>query len=109
MTTSTLQAPIPLVISTQPSGPHPEISRLLAAAVVDRKFRQCLLQDPVRALNKGYRGKRFAFTKSERDLICSVQAQSLAELAEQLIAFLEINAYDKEYDTEIEIQKVFGK
>lgn len=108
MTTSTLQAPLPLVISTQPSGPHPEISRLMAAAVVDRKFRQLLLRDPVRALEKGYRGKSFSFSKSERDLICSVRADSLAELAEELISFLEINSY-KEYDANPDIQRVFGR
>ena len=107
MTTSTLRISAPVIISTQPKGPHPEVTRLLAAAIVNRQFRHLLLNDPVQALDGGYQGEEFIFTRSERDLISSIQAKSLSELARELVSSLEISAYSDQYDTKIEIQRIF--
>ena len=97
MTTSTLRISPPVIISTQVTGPHPEVTRLLAAAIVNRQFRKLLLSDPIQALDRGYQGEKFIFTRSERDLIFSIQAKSLSELAGQLVSSLGISAHSDQY------------
>jgi hypothetical protein len=61
-----------------------EVSRLLAAAVVSPKFCHLLLEDPELALEAGFQGETFSFTEEESDLIRSIRADSLADLANQL-------------------------
>ncbi|MBC8335882.1 MAG: hypothetical protein ISR59_07605 [Anaerolineales bacterium] len=107
MTTSTLRTSPPVTISAHATGPHPEVTRLLAAAVVNRQFRFLLLNDPVQALKMGYQGEKFAFTKHERDLISSINAKSLSELAGQLISSLGISAYSDLYKNKTAIRRVF--
>jgi hypothetical protein len=73
--------------SRKPS-PRPSIStgisRVFAAAVVNRQFCDMLLQDPSIALQKGYLGETFPLSKEEKDLIVSIQANSLSDLAKQI-------------------------
>jgi hypothetical protein len=66
------------------SGENLELSRLMAAAVINPKFCALLLDNPELALDSGFRGETFLFTEEERDLILSIRADSLAELARQL-------------------------
>jgi len=61
-----------------------ELSRLLAAAVINPNFRHLLLDNPELALSSGFQGEDFLFTEEERDLILSIRADSLADLADQL-------------------------
>jgi hypothetical protein len=67
---------------------HPEISRLLAAAVVSPSFCQVLLEDPQQAIEAGYQGEKFSFSDLERYLLLFVHAENLADLASQLIQAL---------------------
>lgn len=60
------------------------LSRVFAAAVVSRQFCELLLRDPHRALDQGYLGEAFAISKEERDLLISIRAQSLSDLARQV-------------------------
>ena len=57
---------------------------MFAAAVVNRQFCDMLLQDPHTALQNGYLGETFLLNKEERDLIVSIRAHSLADLATQV-------------------------
>ncbi len=108
MTTSTLRKSPPVIISAQAKAPHHQVARLLAAAVVNRKFRQLLLSNPTQALDIGYQGERFLFTRSERELIFSIRAKSLSELAGQLISSLGIcSAYPDQPETKPEIRRIF--
>lgn len=61
-----------------------ELSRLMAAAVINPKFCRLLLEDPGLALEAGFQGETFSFSGEERDLIMSIRAESLADLAGQL-------------------------
>ena len=61
-----------------------EISRLLAAAVVNQQFCHLLLEDPALALKTGFQGETFSFNNEERSLIQSIRADSLEDLANQL-------------------------
>lgn len=60
------------------------ISRVFAAAVVDRQFCSTLLQDPQMALQEGYFGETFSLSREEQDLIVSIRADSLPDLAKQV-------------------------
>jgi len=60
------------------------LGHLFAAAVVNRQFREMLLDDPEAALQRGYLGEGFELSREERERLTSVRAQSLADLAKTL-------------------------
>jgi hypothetical protein len=60
------------------------LSQVFAAAVVNQQFRDMLLHDPCIALQKGYLGETFSLSEQEQDLITSIRAQSLSDLAKQV-------------------------
>lgn len=64
--------------------PGAELSRLLTAAVVNRGFRDMLLQSPANALEKGYNGEEFSLGQREKEWILSIRAGTLPEFARQL-------------------------
>lgn len=61
------------------------LSRVFAAAVVSRQFCQMLLDDPRAALQHGYLGETFKLSDHELDLLISIRAESLSDLARQLV------------------------
>lgn len=62
------------------------LSRLIAAAVVDKKFRELLLENPAAALESSYGGETFHLTEEEKALILPIrQASSLADFAMQIL------------------------
>jgi len=77
---------------SQPSAPtekpwtcSQEISRMLTAAVVSRKFCQLLLADPLLAMRSGYNGETFQLSADEANLLSSIRATSLRDFAAQLL------------------------
>jgi hypothetical protein len=72
------------LISRNLSNGQLESSRLLAAAVINPEFCRLLLDDPELALKNGFQGEDFFFSDEERNLILSIRADSLADLANQL-------------------------
>jgi len=60
------------------------LSQVFAAAVVNQQFCNMLLQNPSIALQKGYLGQTFSLRKEEQDLITTIRAKSLADLAKQI-------------------------
>ena len=62
------------------------ISRLMAAAVINARFRNLLLSRPEQALREGFQGEDFNLDRTERNLILSIQAIDLADFAVQLMA-----------------------
>jgi hypothetical protein len=62
-----------------------ELSRLLTAATVSKKFRHLLLTNPTQALANGYNGEVFHLDAQYMNRILSIQALSLHEFAQQLI------------------------
>lgn len=83
----TYQSVIP--VKTTPS-PSDGLSRIFAAAVVSRQFCQMLLRDPQTALQNGYLGETFKLSEQERNLLFSIRADSLSDLACQMNRALEI-------------------
>ena len=60
------------------------LSRVFAAAVVDRQFCEALLREPTQALANGYLGQSFPLSEQEQTLITSIRAETLADLAKQV-------------------------
>jgi hypothetical protein len=60
------------------------LSQVFAAAVVNQQFCDMLLHDPSKALQRGYLGEAFSLSEEEQDLITSIRAQSLTDLAKQI-------------------------
>lgn len=71
-------------LQTTPRRNNDGVSRIFAAAVVNRQFCQMLLQDPSTALQRGYLGEAFALSKEEMDAILSIRADTLTDFAKQL-------------------------
>jgi len=63
---------------------HLELTRLLAAAVVNPSFCNLLLVDPKQAIEHGYKGETFLFSDAARYLLSLIHADSLVELAQQI-------------------------
>lgn len=60
------------------------LTRVFAAAVVSRQFCKMLLSDPVTALQNGYLGETFKLSNEEHNLLISIHAENLADLARQV-------------------------
>lgn len=74
---------LPLEI-VKPARNTAGLSNLFEAAVVNRQFCALLLHRPEKALKQGYQGNKFDLTAEEQDLIISIRASSLADLAQQV-------------------------
>ncbi len=77
-------------ISVRPMAASNGLSRVFAAAVVSRQFRDLLLENPREALVKGYLGETFTLTPEESSLIASIRANSLSDLAKQVCGSMSI-------------------
>jgi hypothetical protein len=86
ITSRTFTTKMPLKIN--PEEHHSGLSSLFAAAVVSRSFCNMLLHDPEEALRQGYMGKGFGLSQADASLIVSLNAKSLADLAQQVVQTL---------------------
>jgi hypothetical protein len=84
LTTQDLRCSVSMQVSPSPED-HPELSRLLAAAVVNPSFCNNLLVDPQTAIESGCHGETFNLSDAERYSLLSIRADSLAELAQNII------------------------
>jgi hypothetical protein len=75
-------------LKLKPGRVHPGLSGLFAAAVVSKSFCELLLRDPEKALTMGYLGKTFCLSTEDAALIVSLNAQSLPDLARQVVQTL---------------------
>jgi len=83
LTTQELQCSVSLMVPPSLED-HLELSRLLAAAVVNPSFCHRLLEDPKLAIENGYQGETFLLSDAARYLFSLIRADSLAELAQQI-------------------------
>ncbi|MCX8023843.1 MAG: hypothetical protein N3A60_01420 [Thermanaerothrix sp.] len=63
-----------------------EVNRLFCAAVISKRFRDQLLQDPALAIAQGYNGESFSFTPELMERFSSIRAESLSDFAAQFLA-----------------------
>ncbi len=83
ISSTTFTTNVPL--KTNPHDPHPGLSSVFAAAVVNQNFREMLLKEPEKALKQGYLGKSFALSQEDASLLVSLNAKSLTDLANQVV------------------------
>lgn len=76
---------VPAFYRSCPPANGREISRLLTAAVINRRFCQMLLANPAKALANGYNGEAFWLEAAVRERVLAIQAQDLADFAAQLM------------------------
>jgi hypothetical protein len=74
---------VPLLVSPSLED-HLELSRLMAAAVVNPSFCHLLLEDPKQAIENGYQGETFLLSDAARYLLLYIHADTLADLARQI-------------------------
>ena len=79
-----LQQPVTYIIPFLPED-YMELNRLLAAAAVSPPFCRLLLKDPESAIQRGYEDEVFHLRDIEYSLLLSIRADSLADLAQQLL------------------------
>jgi len=66
-----------------------ECGRLIHAAVISQRFLNKLLTNPLKSIEDGYGGEKFAFTQEEKQQIRLIRASNLAEFSSQLIRAIE--------------------
>jgi hypothetical protein len=66
-----------------------ECGRLIHAAVINRRFLDMLLTNPVKSIENGYCGEKFAFTHEEKQRIKLIHASNLADFSNQLLQAVE--------------------
>ena len=69
-----------------------ECGRLIHAAVINRRFLDMLLTNPVKSIEIGYCGEKFAFTHEEKQRIKLIHASNLADFSNQLLQAIEFPA-----------------
>jgi hypothetical protein len=84
ITTKELQFPVSLAVYPSPED-QLEISRLMAAAIVNPSFCQQLLFDPELAIELGYQDETFILSDAARYLVSSIHADTVAEMAQQIV------------------------
>lgn len=70
-----------------------ECGRLINAAVVNRRFMNLLLTNPIKTIEAGFYGEKFAFTHEEKQRIKLIRASNLADFSSQLMQAIELPSY----------------
>lgn len=70
--------------TTRASPPSQELSRLIAAAVVNKTFCHILLTNPAEALQKGFSTETFELNAAERSLVMAIHATDIVDFAQQI-------------------------
>ncbi len=83
ISSNTFTTKLPFTVGSRDSNAG--LSSVFAAAVVNKEFRNLLLQNPRAALESGYMGAPFLLTAEEHSLLTSIEATSLTDLAQQII------------------------
>jgi len=68
--------------------PYNELERLICAGAISPSFRQQLMSDPGRAVQRGYLGQTFHLNAEELRLITNVRANDFEHFAEQIARWI---------------------
>lgn len=69
-----------------------ECERLIHAAVISRRFLSGLLTDPVKTIEEGFCGEKFAFSREETQRIKFIRARTLADFSTQLMQVVDFSS-----------------
>lgn len=73
------------------TGTRLEFGRVISAAIVNADFCERLLDNPLKALNLGYNGQQFYFSKEELRLLGAINAEDLKDFAAKLLQIDNLN------------------
>jgi predicted Zn-ribbon and HTH transcriptional regulator len=79
---STIQQPVK---KQQNEDVKAEFGRLIHAAVINKRFRENLLTNPLNCIDAGYCGESFNFPNDFKNRIRKINARSLEEFSSQVI------------------------
>ncbi len=65
--------------------PNHEISRIITAAVINMRFRQDLLTNPLNAIEEGYGDETFELNQAQSDRLAKITASTLEEFSFKII------------------------
>jgi hypothetical protein len=77
----------PIISQVDHSTVNDELSRLLSAAVVSKRFRNMLLTNPEIAVASGYQGETFSLSQEDQSWIYSIRPASLGDLAANMVNY----------------------
>ena len=66
-----------------------EFSRLIHAAIINRRFREKLITNPIQTIETGYCGEAFYFSRELRDQIRLIHADSLEDFSFQFLQIVD--------------------
>lgn len=67
-----------------------EFGRLIHAAVINKRFRENLLHNPLNCIDAGYCGESFNFPNEFKNRIRKINARSLEEFSSQVIKLFNV-------------------
>lgn len=66
-----------------------EIGRLIHAAIINKRFRESLLNNPKHAIETGYLGESFQFSNELKEHITFIQTNSLEDFSTQILSIVD--------------------
>lgn len=85
-----LNEPVTQSPKTDPqAGTKAEFGRLIHAAIINTRFRQLLITNPVNTIEKGYLGESFYFPNDVKNQIQNIHAGNLEEFSSQVVQIIE--------------------
>jgi len=67
---------------------HTGLHRLISAGIVNRRFRDQLLKNPLEAARMGYLSQGFSLTKREQELLASIEASDFPTFSQHIYAWI---------------------
>lgn len=66
-----------------------ELGRLIHAALINTRFRQSLLANPISTIEGGYLGEKFHFPRGVMDKMRHIRATNLEDFSSRMLQFVE--------------------
>lgn len=83
-------SPTPAVPTYDPDATiKGEFGRLIHAAIINTRFREILLKNPVCAIENGYQGESFQFSSELKERIKLIQAGTLEEFSTKILSVVD--------------------
>jgi len=70
------------------AGVKAELGRLIHAAIINQRFRQKLLNNPINSIEDGYCGEKFHFPPEFKDRLQFIKAETIESFSLQLMQML---------------------
>jgi hypothetical protein len=93
LSTNTLDTQTP--VSNARASTQAELGRLIHAAIINTRFRQLLLANPMNIIDRGYLGESFHFPSEMKEQIRNVRAGNLEEFSSRMLQIVEAPSFSE--------------